>query len=51
MCRKTNEKQRDQNSTGCFKIDATHLYDNDLLLRQSQWRSSGTRPIKMHPLS
>ena len=24
---------------GCLKIDATHWYDNDLLLRQVQWRS------------
>ena len=28
--------------TGCLKIDATHSSDNDLLLRQVQYRSFGT---------
>ena len=32
--------------TGCLKIDATHLYKNDSLLRQVQWRSFETRPVK-----
>ena len=32
--------------TGCLKIDATHLYDNDLLLRKVQWRPFGTRRVK-----
>ena len=32
--------------TGCLKLDATHQYDNDLLLRQVQCRSFGTRPVK-----
>ena len=32
--------------TRCLKIDATHEYDNDLLLKQAQWRSFGTRPVK-----
>ena len=33
-------------STGCLEINVTHLYDNDLLLRQAQWRSFGTCPVK-----
>ena len=32
--------------TGCLKIDATHYYDNDLLLKQAQWQSFGTCPLK-----
>ena len=35
----------------CLKIDATHSYDNDLLLRQVQWRLFRTHPVKVHPLS
>ena len=31
---------------GCLEIDAIHLYVNDLLLRQAQWCSVGTRPVK-----
>ena len=30
----------------CLKIDATNRYDHDLLPRQVQWRSFGTRPVK-----
>ena len=37
--------------TGCLKIDATHLHDNNLLLRQAQWRLFGARPVKMHSLT
>ena len=33
-------------STGCLKIDAIHWYDNDLIVRQAQWRSFGTRLVK-----
>ena len=33
-------------STGCLKIDATHLYEHDSLLRQAQRRSFITRLIK-----
>ena len=32
--------------TGCLKIDATHLYDNDLLLRQVQRGSFGRCLVK-----
>ena len=32
--------------TGCLKRDAPHWYDNDLLLRQVQWQTFGTRPVK-----
>ena len=32
--------------TWCLKIDATHKYDNDLLLRQVQCWSLGTYPVK-----
>ena len=38
-------KQQDPNKGG-LKIDVTHQFDNDLLLRQAQWRSFGTRPVK-----
>ena len=31
-------------------IDATHSYDNDILLRQPQWWSFGTRPVKNYIL-
>ena len=31
---------------GCLKIDATHLYDNNLLLRQLQWCLFGTCLVK-----
>ena len=34
------------NNTECLKIDATHWYDSDLLLRQAQWLSFGTCPVK-----
>ena len=33
-------------STGCLKIDATHKHNNYFLLRQVQWRSFGTCPVK-----
>ena len=31
---------------GCLKKDATHKYDNDLLLRLAQWWSFETCPVK-----
>ena len=36
---------------GCLKIDATHYYDNDLLLGQEHWWLFGTHPVKIRPLS
>ena len=33
-------------NTGCLKIDVTHGNDNDLQLRQAQWWSFRTRPVK-----
>ena len=32
--------------TGCLKMDSTHSYDNDLLLKQTQWQSFWTRLVK-----
>ena len=33
--------------TECLKINATHLYDNDLLLREVQWWLLGTGLVKI----
>ena len=42
--------EHEVDSTGCLKIDATHKYESDLLLRQVQWWSFRTRPVKNAPL-
>ena len=42
--------EHEVDSTGCLKIDATHIYESDLLLRQVQWWSFRTRPVKNAPL-
>ena len=34
------------NNDGCLRIDASHQYDTDLSLRQTQWWSFGTTPVK-----